>query len=607
MSFSIGNTVGPYRIVDQIGQGGMATVYKAYHANLDRYVAFKVLHPAFKEDTNFLERFKREAQIVAKLEHPSIVPVYDYADFEGQPYLVMKFIEGETLKARLKRQPLTLPETIAMLTVVADALTFAHNRGILHRDIKPSNIMLDRDDKPFIADFGLARIAQAGESTLSQDMMLGTPQYISPEQAKGLQDLGPGTDIYSLGVVLYEILVGRVPFSADTPYAIVHDHIYKPLPLPSKINPQVPQELERVLLKALAKEPLDRYETAVDMAEDFRQAVADAGLTDLSAATYRAQAPVSSSAATMPPDRDYTPPEYEVVPSPVMQPTGSSASRQTYRRRANLWILGGFGALLTICLASLFIILSAVSDPDLRPWDTGDTAGAEGEPDSAPPAGDTRFFAPDGITVEQALETLAQNPDDPRAYFALAWVYHEANDFDSAARVVGQALERFEQARQVAAQVAQTAAAHGQPRLAVWLYLEVLNQPAAARDPIAEQAAQFLLSQSQQNARMVLDTMRQFVTTRPANPTVLSLQALILLRSEEDPERVEGWQALNQAFATENPPPEAFLVRGLYHYHEGRLIQARQDWQVVKDALDLPAWVRQTLDQIGDPTEPGGS
>ena len=181
MTFNIGENVGAYRIVEQLGQGGMATVFKAYHAALDRYVAIKVLHAAFKEDPTFLARFQREARVVAKLEHPNIVPIYDYAEHKGSPYLVMKFIEGETLKARLARGPLAPADTCRIVEAVGAGLEYAHKQGILHRDIKPSNVMLARDGAIYLADFGLARIAMAGESTLSADSMLGTPQYMSPE------------------------------------------------------------------------------------------------------------------------------------------------------------------------------------------------------------------------------------------------------------------------------------------------------------------------------------------------------------------------------------------------------------------------------------------
>src|SRR6185436_18133925 len=273
MSLSIGESVGAYRIVEQLGQGGMATVFKAYHASLDRYVAIKVLHPAFKEDPTFLARFQREARVVAKLEHPNIVPVYDYADHNGAPYLVMKFIEGETLKAELTRGAVNLSNGLHIIEAVGAGLAYAHRQGILHRDIKPSNVMMANDGSIYLADFGLARIALAGESTLSTDSMLGTPHYMSPEQAKGVKDLDAGTDIYSLGVVIYELVVGRVPYSADTPFAIIHDHIFTPLPMPHTVNPNVPESIERVLLKALAKDRADRYQDVNSLVAAFRDTV----------------------------------------------------------------------------------------------------------------------------------------------------------------------------------------------------------------------------------------------------------------------------------------------------------------------------------------------
>ncbi len=300
MSLVVGENVGPYRIVEQLGQGGMATVFKGYHAALDRYVAIKVLHPAFKEDPTFLARFQREARVVAKLEHPHIVPVYDFAEHNGAPYLVMKFIEGETLKARLARGPLTLKETQRILDAVGAGLDHAHQQGILHRDIKSSNIMLAGDGAQgiYLADFGLARIAIAGESTLSMDSMIGTPHYMSPEQAKGVKDLDAGTDIYSLGVVLYELVEGRLPYSADTPFAIIHDHIYTPLPVPHLVNQNVPEAIERVLLRALAKERADRYPDVAAMVMAFREAVAGAESGVIALPTG---VPVSPSAPTASP------------------------------------------------------------------------------------------------------------------------------------------------------------------------------------------------------------------------------------------------------------------------------------------------------------------
>ena len=281
MAFVTGANVGPYRIIEKLGQGGMATVYKAYHAALDRNVALKVLHPAFKEDPQFLERFHREAKLVARLEHPNIVPIYDFAEHEGQPYLVMKFIPGETLKARLKSGDFTLDEGNQILEALGSAFSYAHESGILHRDVKPSNILLGDDGRIYLADFGLARIAELGASTLSGDMLMGTPHYISPEQARGVKDLDERTDIYSLGIVAYEMVVGRVPFSADTPFSIIHDHIYTPLPLPCEVNPAVPAEIQNVLLKALAKNREDRFESAQQMVGAYLQVVEGVGSVEI--------------------------------------------------------------------------------------------------------------------------------------------------------------------------------------------------------------------------------------------------------------------------------------------------------------------------------------
>ena len=318
MSFEIGANVGPYRIMEKLGQGGMATVYKAYHANLDRYVALKVLHPAFLEDPNFLARFQREARLVAKLEHPNIVPVYDFAEHDNQPYLVMKYVEGETLKAHLNRGRLPVEQIWNVVNAAGAGLGYAHKKGILHRDIKPSNVILTPNGEAYLADFGLARIAEMGESTLSGDMIMGTPQYISPEQAKGEKDLDNRTDIYSFAVMLYEMVVGQVPFSADTPFSIIHDHIYSPLPLPRSINPAVPNEVERVLLKALAKEPSDRFETVEDLVAAFEKAWED---TDVDMAEVTMTSPIrkkepappppSAEAETHPPEND------EAAPAPV--------------------------------------------------------------------------------------------------------------------------------------------------------------------------------------------------------------------------------------------------------------------------------------------------
>lgn len=342
MTFSIGENIGPYRILEQLGQGGMATVFKAYHAALDRFVALKVLHPAFKEDPNFLGRFQREARLVAKLEHPNIVPIYDFAEQEGHPYLVMKYIEGETLKARLQKGKLSNEAIITITRAVGDALTYAHKKGILHRDIKPSNVLLANDGQIYLADFGLARLAAAGDSTLSADILMGTPQYISPEQANGQKDLDPRSDVYCFGVMLYEMTVGCVPFNADTPYAIVHDHIYKPLPLPRKVNPALSESLEVVLLKALSKDRADRQPDVAALTKSFILALETGPATSVVTPPKAAETIRASATPELP----------STVPS---VPAEKKAARVKGKR--SCWVVGAWIGLAVLALFMIFAVI----------------------------------------------------------------------------------------------------------------------------------------------------------------------------------------------------------------------------------------------------------
>jgi len=398
MSFIAGENVGSYRIIEKLGQGGMATVFKAYHPSLDRYVAIKVLHPAFKEDPQFLERFTREARVVARLEHPNIVQVYDFAEHEGQPYLVMKYIEGETLKARLQRGPLSKDEAIKTIRAIGISISYAHKQGVLHRDVKPSNILISKDGQVYLTDFGLARMAEAGASTLTGDMLMGTPQYISPEQARGEKNLTERTDIYSFGIVLYEIVVGRVPFSADTPFSIIHDHIYTPLPLPRDVNPKIPIAVQEVLLKALAKSSEDRYESGEELVEAFYEAISKPDVK-----------------VTMPEELDDTKSVQKEAISPAavserVTKGGISTSRKVDRKW--LWIAGG---LVMTCLA-LFAMLSAVNQPGIRTLFENDNASMIDE-------GLTRERSPSGL-IDEAMNKVEQRPDSPEAHLKLADAFH---------------------------------------------------------------------------------------------------------------------------------------------------------------------------------------
>jgi len=267
----IGQTLGGYRILEQIGRGGMATVYKAFQPSLDRNVAIKVLPPYFAEqDDTFLKRFRLEARAVAALRHPNILVVHDYGEQDGTTFIVMEYVEAGTLTDRLGR-PMPLPEIEVLLRQVAASLAYAHEKGVIHRDVKPSNILLPKPEWPLLTDFGLAKIV-GGTHLTQTGAIAGTPAYMSPEQGRG-DTLDHRTDIYSLGIVLYEMATGVVPFKAETPMAVIVKHIIEPLLLPRAVNPELPEAVERVILKALAKDPQDRFSNANEMADAFTSAL----------------------------------------------------------------------------------------------------------------------------------------------------------------------------------------------------------------------------------------------------------------------------------------------------------------------------------------------
>ncbi|HOA22862.1 MAG TPA: protein kinase [Aggregatilineales bacterium] len=269
-----GKTLSKYELRERIGRGGMAEVYRAYHAALDRFVAIKILHPFLGEDPEFKERFEREARSVAQLRHPNIVQVYDF-DFDPERelyYMVMEYVEGPTLRTRLMElgfdnQCFTIPEAIQIIRPVAAALGYAHSHNMVHRDIKPANIMLDKDGRIVLTDFGIARIV-SGPAMTTSGSMIGTPAYMSPEQGLG-QPGDHRSDIYSLGVVFYQLVTGVLPFQAETPIAVVLKHVNEPLPSPSEFNPDIPHELERILMMALAKSPDERYQNIGEMLRDL--------------------------------------------------------------------------------------------------------------------------------------------------------------------------------------------------------------------------------------------------------------------------------------------------------------------------------------------------
>ncbi|MFC1975121.1 protein kinase [Chloroflexota bacterium] len=271
----IGRNLGNYRVMEQIGMGGMATVYKAYDPDTDRYVAIKVLPEHFSQDPKFRQRFEREAKAIAKLEHIHILPLFAYGEEDGTAYMAMRYLKAGSLTDRIQAGALPLDEASRLLSQIASALDHAHAHGVLHRDVKPSNVLLDESGNAFLTDFGIAKMV---ESTLdlTGGGILGTPAYMSPEQCRGNTELTPTSDQYSLGIIVYEMITGRAPFQAETPIALIHMQLSEALPLPRQIRPDLPEDVERVILKALTKEPGLRYSTCGDMAAAFARATAQA-------------------------------------------------------------------------------------------------------------------------------------------------------------------------------------------------------------------------------------------------------------------------------------------------------------------------------------------
>lgn len=273
MQALVGQTLGQYRIIEQIGEGGMATVFKAYQPGLNRDVALKVLPPSFAKKGDFTERFTREAQAIGNLHHPNILPVYDTGQDKGYSYIAMRFIPNASTLADEMKRPLKPPRIIEVVSQIADALDHAHKAGVIHRDIKPSNVLMD-GKWALLSDFGLAKMVEGATELTATGVGMGTPAYMSPEQGMG-KKVDHRTDIYALGIILYEMLTGQVPHKAETPIATVMKRINEPLPLPRSLNPDIPEAVERVLLKALAVDPAHRFNRAGEMVAALKAAFGD--------------------------------------------------------------------------------------------------------------------------------------------------------------------------------------------------------------------------------------------------------------------------------------------------------------------------------------------
>ncbi len=359
----IGKQFGSYELASLLGRGGMAAVYRGYQASIDRSVAVKVLPGDLLHDPSFLTRFLNEARTLAKLNHPNILPLYDFGEANGMPYIVMPLMASGSLIDRLREGPLPLADAVRVIVAVAQALDFAHQQGVLHRDVKPNNILFDQHGNPFLADFGIAKAMEA-QTSLTGTGLIGTPDYMSPEQASG-DTLDGRSDIYSLAVVAYQALTGQLLFKATTPMAVIFKHVSEPPRPLREVVPGMPEAVEKVILKALAKKPSDRYQSALDFGRAMASAAATAEPPIFTPVTQRAESPPTSvngpqTAAPPAPRTAGTAGPRPAVPAPAKSGGGMG-----------LGMILGIGGGVVLCLAlvcgGLFMAGVFLPDPTATP------------------------------------------------------------------------------------------------------------------------------------------------------------------------------------------------------------------------------------------------
>lgn len=395
MALVAGATLGAYRIVEPLGRGGMASVYKAYEPSLERHVALKVLPGEFLHEEAFAERFRREARVVARLEHPNIVPIFAFGIEQGMPWMAMRLVSGGTLAGLLRQQRLVGARVAAILRGVAEALDYAHTKGVVHRDVKPQNVLLDAAQHVYLADFGIARMLEGSSALTQTGMISGTPQYMAPEQAVA-KAVDHRADIYALGIVAYEMLTGHVPFSADTPVAVLIKQVQEPMPLPAAN--EFPAPLVQPLMRATAKDPDDRWPTALAFVEALEAGLSEAGIAlGWPLAASMPSTPRTASEAGIAPARDNPP---SLVPLTDVRPAARATlagARVAGAAPAAQWLMPfviAVGAITMLMVGGAFAYVAswrgapevasrAAIEPEMNP---AAPAGPAGQPRAGPAA-----------------------------------------------------------------------------------------------------------------------------------------------------------------------------------------------------------------------------
>lgn len=427
MTKLIGLTLGQYEIKEKIGQGGMAQVFKAYHPGLDRFVAVKVLSPALADEPGFAERFQREAHSVARLHHPNILQVYDFGVQDGYTYLVMRYVENSVTLGDLIRDGVPVDQLINYIIQVADALSYAHERGVIHRDVKPANILID-GRWALLADFGLAKIKASSSQLTGTGVGVGTPLYMSPEQASGEREIDHRTDIYALGVILYRILTGAVPHEAPTPLAVLLKRSSEPVPDPRERNPRIPDSLDKVILCSLDMKPDKRYSTATHFAEALKKAREDTDYGKIATETI----PVIEGTTEI----DGRPAMEGATNLAADGRTMPSAGVAAWRRNLALIAGGGVAALVLIGALAFFVISSLIGGGDRRSAqtaaridtpDSGQAAAVVAETDTPAPPTLTPTPLPPSIPQARAKVDLEVRSGPGEAYDLLGFLPADAS------------------------------------------------------------------------------------------------------------------------------------------------------------------------------------